>query len=406
MHQTTNSPISNLLDLVPCGLFVFTDEGNLVNVNQTLASQLGYTTAELVDRKAESILTLASRIFYQTHFFPLIRLHGKAEEIFLSLMSRDRVEVPVLVNASRQKIDGQYLNICACIPVWERQKYETEIIQARKAAEEALQKNEELQKARQELERYREELDRRVTQLEQRNQELTQFNKIISHDLLEPVRKITTFLDLLQLENREHLTPKGIQAIDRTIQASHQIRQMIASLREFVAVDIDTKKPMEVDLNKTVEIARQKVILHTGYSNLNLDQESLPAIEGDPKQLEVLFYNLIDNAIKFRQADDKNATRIRLTCSIIQHNSYRAISGRYRYIDFAKITFADNGQGFANSYRDYVFLIRKKLSPNSPGLGFGLSICKKIVENHYGSISVDSAPGKGAAFTILLPIKQ
>ncbi|GAA4470757.1 hypothetical protein GCM10023189_59960 [Nibrella saemangeumensis] len=399
-------PINDYLDIAPCGLFVFTDEGIIVKVNQTLALLLGYTPDELTGRKVESVLTLASRIFYQTHLFPLIKLHGRAEEIFISLANKDRAEVPVLVNAVRRENGGTPLNIGACIPVYQRQKYEQEILQARKTAEDALLKNEELLKAQRELERYKEELDRRVNQLEQRNLELIQFNKLISHDLLEPVRKITTFLDLLQMENQANLTPKGNEAIARTIQASHQIRQMITNLREFVAIDIESDSSTSVDLNQIVESAVKKATLHTGYTNLTVNKEALPVIEGNPKQLELLFYNLIDNAIKFHRPDLDTNTRINLNCSIIQHNSYRSSKEKYKYVDFVKIIFADNGIGFDNSYRDYVFLIQKKLNPNTTGLGFGLSLCKKIVENHQGTISADSAPGQGAKFTILLPIKQ
>ncbi|GAA4398318.1 hypothetical protein GCM10023187_08840 [Nibrella viscosa] len=402
----TESTDDDLLDVIPCGLFAFTDEGILVKINQTLARQLGSTVSELVGRNVETILTIASRIFYQTHFFPLIKLHGTAEEIFISLKTKTQADVPVLVNATRLLENGRFLNICACLPVYQRQKYEQEIIKARKTAEEALLKNEELSRTQQELEQYKEELDRRISQLEQRNQELTQFNKIISHDLLEPVRKITTFLDLLQLENRAALTQKGNEAIDRAILASRQIRQMITNLREFVSVDIASLKPTVVDLNEIVDSALHKARLHTGYDRLSLHIEPLPVIEGNPKQLELLFYNLIDNAIKFHRPDIDAITSIDLNCSIIQHNSYRAFKGKYKYIDFAKITFTDNGIGFDNSYRDYVFLIQKKLNPTTSGLGFGLSLCKKIVENHAGSIYADSTPGQGTRFTILLPVKQ
>ena len=78
-----------LLDTLPCGVVSFTDDGRIVYANATLATLLGYEPGELAGRHVETLLTVAGRIFYQTHFFPLLRLHGKAEEVFLLLRKND-----------------------------------------------------------------------------------------------------------------------------------------------------------------------------------------------------------------------------------------------------------------------------------------------------------------------------
>ena len=115
-----------LLDEAPCGFLIFNDEGVITQANKTLEIWLGFTSGELIGNKLESLLSIAGRIFYQTHFFPLLKLHGKAEEIFLTLRSKALDDVPVLVNATRREHNNETLNHCVLLPVYQRKKYEEE----------------------------------------------------------------------------------------------------------------------------------------------------------------------------------------------------------------------------------------------------------------------------------------
>jgi sigma-B regulation protein RsbU (phosphoserine phosphatase) len=118
----------------------------------------------------------------------------------------------------------------------------------------------------------------------------------------------------------------------------------------------------------------------------------------------MLFSQLIDNSAKFRRPD--SALTIHIRHNLLQKNSFRASKDKYRYIDFVKIIFEDNGAGFDTAYKSSLFQLLKKLDLNSPGLGIGLAICKKIVENHYGSIEAESKIGQGSTFIIFLPLRQ
>src|SRR5688500_7595232 len=100
--QTTGE----LLDHAPCGFVSFGDDGEILVANHTLATMLGYEPDILVGRPVETLLTTPTRIFYQTHFFPMLRLHGRADEMFLTLRSQDGTPVHVLGNASRVERDG------------------------------------------------------------------------------------------------------------------------------------------------------------------------------------------------------------------------------------------------------------------------------------------------------------
>lgn len=126
---------NNLIDDAPCGFIIFNDEGVISYANATIATMLDYTKTALGERKFGSLLTIAGKIFYQTHFFPLISLHDRADEIFLTLVSSSGTEVPVLANAKRKNVQGACEIHCVLIPVHNRKKYEEELINAKRSLE-------------------------------------------------------------------------------------------------------------------------------------------------------------------------------------------------------------------------------------------------------------------------------
>jgi PAS domain S-box-containing protein len=129
--------MDDLLDNAPCGFLTFADDGTILLVNTTLRRWLGYEPEELPGRHIGSLLAAGGRIFYQTHFFPLLKLNGKAEEIYLSLQTRTGESLPVLVNAVRRTDATPPVNCCVFIPIRQRSRYEDEILQAKRTAEEA-----------------------------------------------------------------------------------------------------------------------------------------------------------------------------------------------------------------------------------------------------------------------------
>ncbi|WP_257455389.1 sensor histidine kinase [Archangium lipolyticum] len=400
----TTGHAEDLLDIAPCGFFSFTDEGTLVVVNDTLLGMLGYTRDELVGSHVETILTLASRLFYQTHFFPLLRMQGKAEEISLSLSSKGRESVPVLLSAVRREREGKVVNHCALLSVRERGKYEDELLRAKREAEEALRSNEQLVQARQELQLRAQELDQQLHRLEQNNQELTRISTILAHDLREPMRKLSVFASLFTKEDRQVLSLTGQRSLDRIKAESARMDRLLTALQQFVSLDMTDEPTEEVDLNDAVSSAQQMVSERTERGAPKVRSEPLPVIHGRRRQLVMLFYQLLDNAVKFRTPEV--FPQVDIDFQVLQLNSFRAIKDKYRYVDFVRIVLEDNGVGFHGRYSDYVFEALRKLDTNSPGPGIGLAICRKVVESHGGSISAESEPGRGARFTILLPLEQ
>lgn len=388
-------------DTAPCGLVEFNDDGTIVYANAVLAKWLGETSEPLAGRKIESILTVAHRIFFQTHFFPLLSLHGHAEEIFLALRARDGTPVPVLASARRRTGPEGARSQCVFLTVHQRRKYEDEILRAQQTAEEALKNNDELRTAKRELEVKTQELELRLRQTQMHNEDLRHATQILSHDLREPVRKIGLFADLIRGHARSE--PEAVEALRKIALEGERMENLIHAIREFLQPDVDS--PVEcVDLKAAVESAAAAVALKIGFTDWLIDCETLPSIDGRKRQLHVLFGHLFENAVKFRERGRR--LRIHVRGQVIQENLFAETKDRYHYVDFARIEFQDNGVGFDPKYRDYVFRLLKKVDLESPGLGVGLALCRKIAALHYGTIRVDPKPGVGTTFTLTLPLRH
>lgn len=395
--------MDHTIDNAPCGYVTFDDDGIVLEVNRTLAEMLEYERTDIEEEPFEKLLTIANRIFYHTHFFPLLKLHGKAEEIFLTLRSKSGAHVPVLANAGRREDTPAVVNVCVVIPVKQRQKYEEEILHAKRTAEEALNNNEALTAAKKELEQRAYQLDRKISLFKNKNNELITLASVLSHDLREPVRKISMFKSLLQRDHLDSLTPAVRRLLDQIGTESVQATQLLQTLEQYISLDIREEEASDVDLNAVLKRARQKVERFTP-DTLTLRSPQLPTIEGFESQLEAMFFNLLENAVKFARPDVP--PEVTIDCTILQSNSFSSIKGKYRYVDFVRLTFTDNGIGFEPQYGDYVFKMLTQIDKRTPGLGNGLPICRKVVLSHLGSITVKSRPGEGTTFTIMLPTRQ
>ncbi|HTM67080.1 MAG TPA: ATP-binding protein [Flavipsychrobacter sp.] len=402
--STKKTFAESLLDNAPCGFIVFNDAGDILRANKTVAEMLANTVADIEGKKFESLLSIAGKIFYHTHFFPLIRLHEKAEEIFLTLIAADKAEVPVLINAKRVlNAEGQYENHCVLMSVPQRKKYESELLDAKRSLEQSLNKNELLQKATQELEKSKQSLDRQVTRLSNLNKDLVQFSKVISHDLQEPIRKMAMFTDIIHREEHSKLSATSKTSLEKIKKESRRTRDLISCLQQYVSAENAENIPTPCDLPELITRAKHKAVIDSRFEDVDVTASGLLVIEGHSEQLELLFYHLLLNAIQFRKEDQR--VSVLIEAEVIQQNSYQAIEGKYRYIDFLRIRLSDNGRGFGNQYKDYIFDLFTKVHPEVSGLGFGLALCKKIVQNHYGAITAAS-DGDGSVFTILLPVSQ
>lgn len=179
------------LGSAPCGYISFDDDGNILDMNGTLDEMLGLGGRDRSVRHVDALLTVASRLFFQTHLLPMALLHGKAEEVYLSLRASDGTDVPVLLSAVRRLRDGRWTIECIAMPIRRRDGYENEILSARRVAEVALRERDEVNA----------ELRRLSQVLEARELELVRANDILSTqaatDVLTGLKNRRTFDDEL-----------------------------------------------------------------------------------------------------------------------------------------------------------------------------------------------------------------
>jgi phosphoserine phosphatase RsbU/P len=390
--------MDNLLDKAPCGYLTFTDDGKICWVNQTLLTWLKFTSEELIGKNIEVILTVSSRIFYNTHFFPILKLQLRAEEIFIQLKTSQKDDLPALVNAERRLEGDTYTSHCVIIPLHQRKKYEEEILFAKRQAESALKENVHLQELRKSLEKKSLELESHYQKQLSANRSLLLFSKVISHDLQEPIHKIQLFTD--RVLTKETVTERTRLDLAKINNAAERLRILTRALEHYVSVDTENYIS-QVNLRKIIADAAKEVSESRQFSDYDLSVDEVPAISGYPKQLALLFFHLIDNAVQYREPSRR--LQIHVSSFLLDENLYQLSPNRYKYTEHVRITFTDNGIGFEMRYKDYVFEILKKISPSTEGLGVGLGLVKKIVDNHSGTIKVDSEPGNGTTFTITLP---
>ena len=228
--------------------------------------------------------------------------------------------------------------------------------------------------------------------LKQNNKELHEFTQIASHDLQEPLRKIMTFGERLK-EKAVNLDGESLDCIERMQKSAVRMKRYIDDLLHYAKVEAQHTLFEKVDLQKKVKTVCEELdhIIHSTNGVVNIS--NLPKLECVKSQLYQLFINLIMNSFKFKKEGRAPVLNI---------------FGRKKENGYWEISIEDNGIGFDEKYADRIFKPFQRLHARSKyeGSGLGLSICKKIVDQHNGSISVKSKPGDGATFIITLPEKQ
>ncbi|MGV3772163.1 MAG: PAS domain S-box protein [Verrucomicrobiales bacterium] len=392
--------MEDLLDSAPCGVMAFDLSGRIFLNNATFCSLLGYTDEELKGCKVDFILTMSSRIFHQTHFLPMIKLQSKVEEIYLTLRGKNGESIPTLASATRKMIGGIDAVLCVFMSVRQRGKYEDEILAAKRKAEDALLNNEELRASKLELEWRTQELDRHLSSLERRNLELRQLHEILSHDLKEPVRRISAFSDMISQDMTNVLSEESKDALSRIHKGCLRVNELFKVLQEFLAADCNGDVIEEVNLNSVLSIAVKRVANHeTMMPVVKVDE--LPRMEGYGSQLVTLFEILLRRSIN--QARD-NAALVQIQSKIVQENSYRQVAGKYRFVNFLQLTYRDESSTLDGEDFDAVFELLGRR--NHDEVDVGLAICRKIAQNHHGSIKLEANSKGNAIFTVLLPLRD
>ena len=353
-----------LLDRAPCGFLVVGDDGHIELANTTFAEMLGFPEARaLVGRHVDSILSAASRIFYQTHVFPTLKLQGNVNEVYLSLVDAAGAEHPMLVNLKRTDRGERRSSEWAVMPMRQRSELENAIIKANRVAEASVRAKD-------------------------------QFLALVTHELRSPLGAIRNWAAILTQAGSPPdpgLLKRGLEAIERNarLQATliedilDEVRVATGKLH-LQLVELDARRTLENVLDSAGAMATAKSIV--------IEREIAPEpllARVDADRLQQVFWNIVTNAIKFTPTGGRVRAEMR------------------RVDSWVEVAVIDSGRGISPEFLPYVFEhFRQEETGNRSGggLGLGMAITRKLIELHGGSIFATSeGAGKGATFTVRLP---
>lgn len=231
-------------------------------------------------------------------------------------------------------------------------------------------------------------LEKKANELYNSNIELERFAYVASHDLQEPLRMVSSFLQLLQKKYKNELDETANKYIHFAVDGAERMKKLILDLLEYSKVGSNNDKFETIDLNEIVDqiLKNYKLLIEENKAKITVD--NLPKISGLKVQMMQLFQNLISNALKYKHP--RRTPEISITCQ--------------EYKNHFKFSISDNGIGIDPKYYQKVFVIFQRLHNSSQysGTGIGLAICKKIIEKHQGEIWLESESGVGTTFFFLL----
>ncbi len=244
-------------------------------------------------------------------------------------------------------------------------------------------------------------LKKRNLQLKRSNEELESFNRVASHDLQEPLRKIQMFLSRFDSEEGK-LSKKGQEYLAKVNSGAERMQSLILNLLAYSRIDNTNDNFEDVDLNQILNKVLEDLALPVRETRAKIRKDKLPVIRGVPFQLEQLFLNLLSNALKYRKPKTQPNIEVHVEevhRSQISEDFIKSSRNYYR------ITVVDNGIGFDPANATKIFEVFQRLHQKNEysGTGIGLAICKKITENHLGHILATGEPGEGSTFVLYFP---
>jgi len=224
------------------------------------------------------------------------------------------------------------------------------------------------------------------------NAELEQFAYVASHDLQEPLRMVSSYMQLFEKRYRGLVDEQADKYIRYAVEGAKRMQSLIDGLLEYSRIGRQDEPAATVDTEAALAQALSNLRSALDETQAEVTHEELPAVTGHGGQIVQVFQNLVGNGLKFRRAD--RAPRV--------HVSAAPEEAGWRF------AVRDNGIGIDPHYVDRIFVIFQRLHTRAeyPGTGIGLSICRKVIERHGGRIWVDSSPGQGATFLFTLPRAQ
>ena len=354
-----------ILDVAPCGFLTVDAAGFVQQANSTLAELVGRSRGEIIGQHIDHLLSPPARIFYSSHVFPLLRIQGHVDEVYVPILDAGGAQVPALVNGRARREGDEELFDLVMVPMRQRNELESELIATRNAAQEGAAAKD-------------------------------RFLSVVSHELRTPLTGIKGYAELLLRQRRAPLTEDQRRYIERIRDAASYQAALIDDILDFAAVG-ESRELDRVALPLEEVLARAESILAVRARELRraLRRHPRPAegsVRADARATQQILLNLGMNALKYGREG---------TVVIIE-----AVVEEHRVL----IRVIDEGEGIAPDMYDRIFepfvqLPSSDLSATSrQGVGLGLAISSDLAHAMDGKITVSSVQGVGSTFTLELPV--
>jgi PAS domain S-box-containing protein len=359
-------------------LVTISPDGKITDVNKTTEEATGLGRTGLIGTVFSSYFTEPQKA---AEGYRRVLAEGEVYNYPLSIRNVSGSTMDVLYNATVYRNEaGEVQGVFAAArDITERKRAEEELDKYRKNLEEMVrQRTAELQET--------------AADLARSNRDLEQFAYVSSHDLQEPLRMVTGFMQLIDQKYHQQLDPVGQKYIHFAVDGARRMQQLIVDLLAYSRVGTQGQQTALVDTAQVLQRALFSLQRSVKDNKATVTWGHLPTIPADSSQLAQVFQNLIGNAIKFHGDQPPQ----------IHVEAWR--NGKYW-----EFSAKDNGIGIDPEFSDKIFVIFQRLHVKEkkyPGTGIGLAICKKIIERHGGRIWVESHEGQGATFHFTLPAQQ
>jgi sigma-B regulation protein RsbU (phosphoserine phosphatase) len=377
--------LQDLYENAPCGYLSLRPDGRIAKANQTLCRWTGYAPDELIGKRLHDFLNIAGRIFYETHFAPLLRMQGFFNEVALDLIKKDGETFPVLVNATeRTNADGklQFIRLTV-FNATDRRRYERELLKARDELK-VLAATLEQRVAEETAERLRS--DTALTSQREEAQLREQFIAVLGHDLRNPLASIVAGTRLIQ---RTKLDEKAEAILIMMQKSVMRMASLVDNVLDFARGRLGggitlvlSSQPLEPTLQQVVDELQS---IHP-ESIIKTDFALTKPVRADPVRIGQLFSNLLGNALTH------GATGELVTVTAKTENEFA-------------LAVCNRGDPILPAAKERLFypFARGEVRPSKQGLGLGLYIASEIAKAHGGTIDVSSTPEQ-TCFTLRMPL--
>jgi PAS domain S-box-containing protein len=379
-RRDRESLLTSIMDSAVDAIITIDEYGIVLSFNGSAEEMFGYASSEIVGRNVSTLMTAPVARDHDGHLARYLRTRearvvGSLRE--LTALRKSGEEFPINLSLSETQAGGR--------PVFTGVVRDTT---RRIRAQEAQRKyTSNLESLNRELVRAKMSLERTLVEVELRNKELDEFTYFASHDLQEPLRKITSFGELLKVDLGENLPEDAEKDLELMIDGAMRMRNLIQDLLALSRAGKSEIHGKGFDLNKCVDSALDSLAVRIGETGAEIARDDLPEVWGDPTLLAQVYQNLIGNALKFLNA---SPPRIHLTAEA--EDGLQVLGVR------------DNGIGMDPKYAEKIFEPFKRLHGQSKygGSGVGLAIAQKFVILHGGRIWAESELGAGSHFKFIL----